>query len=125
MFCFFMDRCASHQLVVLQYFVGVQLISFLIFAPWLLVTNRYDTAFQSQYRLVSKAWYGSVQVTSADILTTVLSRFSLFLVTSAYTGTGLSLIDTYASDVVHPADFCFDAGSQLDVAIPASISHDL
>jgi hypothetical protein len=46
----------AHQLVV-QYFIGVQLISFLIFAPWLLATNKYDAAFQSQYRLVSKAWY--------------------------------------------------------------------
>lgn len=62
--------------MVPAYFVCIQLIGFLVFAPWLLVTTKYDAAFRAQHRLVSKAW------------------FSLFLVTSTYTGTGLSLMDT-------------------------------
>jgi hypothetical protein len=31
-------------------------IGFLVFAPWLQVTHKYDAAFKEQPRLVSKAW---------------------------------------------------------------------
>ncbi|KAF8060927.1 potassium transporter [Lyophyllum atratum] len=58
------------------YFVVVQLISFLIFAPWLASTKKYNHVFEAQPRLVSKPW------------------FALFLTMSAYSGTGLDLVDT-------------------------------
>ncbi|CAK5270995.1 unnamed protein product [Mycena citricolor] len=57
------------------YFVGTQLFSFLLFAPWLSVTHGYDSVFTNQYRPVKKPW------------------FSLFLVLAAYSGGGLSLVD--------------------------------
>lgn len=40
-----------------QYFIGTQLISFILIAPWLSTTHTYDTVFNSQFRLVSKPWY--------------------------------------------------------------------
>lgn len=61
--------------LVPAYALGVQVIGFLVFAPWLQVTSKYNGAFEAQPRLVPKAW------------------FSMFQVTSAYTGTGFSLID--------------------------------
>ncbi|KAJ7066538.1 potassium transporter [Mycena amicta] len=58
------------------YFVGTQLFSFILFAPWISTTTAYDEVFTSQPRLVQKPW------------------FSLFLVLSSYSGGGLSLVDT-------------------------------
>ncbi|KAJ7147212.1 potassium transporter [Mycena filopes] len=58
-----------------QYFVATQLFAFIIFAPWLSVTKQYDAVFAAQPRLVRKPW------------------MCLFLVTAAYTGGGLSLVD--------------------------------
>jgi len=58
------------------YLVVVQLIAFLVFAPWLAATKKYDHVFEGQPRLVSKPW------------------FALFLTMSAYSGTGLDLVDT-------------------------------
>ena len=81
---------------LLQYFVGVQLIGFLAFGPWLSVTNKYDEAFQAQHRLVSKTWYTflcSVHLARYTYLS-LFARYSVFLVASSYTGTGLSLMDT-------------------------------
>ncbi|KAJ6490216.1 potassium transporter [Mycena vitilis] len=57
------------------YFVGTQLFSFILFAPWLSATKTYDAVFEAQPRLVRKPWY------------------SLFLVLSSYSGGGLSLVD--------------------------------
>ncbi|KAJ3727873.1 cation transport protein-domain-containing protein [Lentinula raphanica] len=57
------------------YFIGTQLISFILFAPWLSATHQYDDVFASQSRIVQKPW------------------FSLFQVMGAYTGGGLSLVD--------------------------------
>ncbi|TFK62975.1 TrkH-domain-containing protein [Pluteus cervinus] len=57
------------------YFVGTQIISYLIFAPWLATISQYDSVFEAQFRLVAKPW------------------FSLFQVMGAYTGGGLSLVD--------------------------------
>lgn len=62
--------------LVPAYFVGVQVFTFLIFAPWLSAIKTYDHVFEAQSRLVSKPWY------------------SAFLVMSAYSGTGLDLCDT-------------------------------
>ncbi|TFK37547.1 potassium transporter [Crucibulum laeve] len=58
-----------------MYFVGTQLLSFILFAPWLSSITHYDNVFQAQPRLVEKPW------------------FSLFQVMGAYTGGGLSLVD--------------------------------
>ncbi|KIY66946.1 TrkH-domain-containing protein [Cylindrobasidium torrendii FP15055 ss-10] len=61
--------------LVPMYFVLTQMITFTIFAPWLSTTHKYDDTFESQPRLVNKAWY------------------SVFQTMSAYTGGGLSLVD--------------------------------
>ncbi|KAK0493448.1 potassium transporter [Armillaria luteobubalina] len=61
--------------LVPTYFVVTQIITYLIFAPWLSITSRYDNVFEAQPRLVKKPW------------------FSLFQVMAAYTGGGLSLVD--------------------------------
>ncbi|KAJ7166638.1 TrkH-domain-containing protein [Mycena filopes] len=57
------------------YFVGTQLFTFILFAPWLSVTKQYDAVFAAQPRLVQKPWY------------------SLFVILGAYSGAGLSLVD--------------------------------
>ncbi|KAJ7079638.1 potassium transporter [Mycena belliarum] len=57
------------------YFIGSQLLAFLIFAPWLSATKHYDAVFTAQFKLVSKPWY------------------SLFVIMGAYSGGGLSLVD--------------------------------
>ncbi|KDQ09513.1 hypothetical protein BOTBODRAFT_524200 [Botryobasidium botryosum FD-172 SS1] len=57
------------------YFIGTQVLSFLIFTPYLIASSRWDSVFQTQFRVVPKAW------------------FSVFQVTSSYTGCGLSLAD--------------------------------
>ncbi|KAJ7468718.1 potassium transporter [Mycena latifolia] len=57
------------------YFVGTQLLAFLLFAPWLSVTKEYDAVFAAQPKLVKKPWY------------------SLFVILGAYSGGGLSLVD--------------------------------
>ncbi|ESK82474.1 potassium transporter [Moniliophthora roreri MCA 2997] len=61
--------------LVPAYFVGTQLISYLLFGPWISVIHRYDSIFEAQPRLVQKPW------------------FALFQVMGAYTGGGLSLVD--------------------------------
>ncbi|KAJ3743179.1 potassium transporter [Lentinula detonsa] len=61
--------------MVPMYFIGTQLISFILFAPWLHVTHEYDDVFENQLRIVQKPW------------------FALFQVMGAYTGGGLSLVD--------------------------------
>ncbi|KAI0762545.1 TrkH-domain-containing protein [Fomes fomentarius] len=61
--------------LVISYFVGTQLISFIVFAPWFSTTHTYDEVFAAQPRLVNKTWY------------------AFFQVLTAYTGTGLSLVD--------------------------------
>ncbi|KAF8576740.1 TrkH-domain-containing protein [Ramaria rubella] len=61
--------------LVAFYFVGTQLFSFLLIAPWLSSTHGYDEVFAAQPRLVQKTW------------------FSLFQVMGSYTGGGLSLVD--------------------------------
>ncbi|KAJ7788931.1 potassium transporter [Mycena olivaceomarginata] len=58
------------------YFVGTQLLAFLILAPWLSSTTHYDAVFTAQPKLVQKPWY------------------SMFIVLGAYSGGGLSLVDT-------------------------------
>ncbi|KXN90409.1 Low-affinity potassium transport protein [Leucoagaricus sp. SymC.cos] len=62
--------------VVPLYFFGIQILAFTIFSPWLSTSKRYDAVFEAQPRLVNKTW------------------FSLFQVMGAYTGGGLSLVDT-------------------------------
>ncbi|KAF5326139.1 hypothetical protein D9611_000830 [Ephemerocybe angulata] len=62
--------------LVPAYFVFCQLSSFILFAPWISTTTKYDALFESQPRLVNKTW------------------FSLFQVMGAYTGGGTSLVDT-------------------------------
>ncbi|OCH94151.1 TrkH-domain-containing protein [Obba rivulosa] len=61
--------------LVILYFIGVQLISFTLIAPWLSSTHEYDSVFENQSRLVNKSW------------------FVLFQVAGAYTGGGMSLVD--------------------------------
>ncbi|EMD41450.1 hypothetical protein CERSUDRAFT_110026 [Gelatoporia subvermispora B] len=61
--------------LVILYFIGVQLITFTLIAPWLNTTHKYDDVFDSQFRLVNKSW------------------FVLFQVAGAYTGGGMSLVD--------------------------------
>ncbi|KAK0236675.1 potassium transporter [Armillaria nabsnona] len=61
--------------LVPTYFVASQIITFLIFAPWISTSSSYDSVFEAQPRLVKKPW------------------FSLFQVMGAYTGGGLSLVD--------------------------------
>ncbi|KAK0186193.1 potassium transporter [Armillaria mellea] len=71
------EYCALKVLsyLVPMYFVVTQIITYLIFSPWLSITSRYDNVFEAQPRLVKKPW------------------FSLFQVMAAYTGGGLSLVD--------------------------------
>ncbi|KAK0433448.1 potassium transporter [Armillaria borealis] len=61
--------------LVPTYFVASQIITYLIFAPWISTSSNYDSVFEAQPRLVKKPW------------------FSLFQVMGAYTGGGLSLVD--------------------------------
>ncbi|KAH9891144.1 TrkH-domain-containing protein [Cubamyces lactineus] len=61
--------------IVILYFIGTQMISFILIAPWLSTTHSYDDVFASQPRLVNKSW------------------FALFQVVGAYTGGGMSLVD--------------------------------
>ncbi|KAK0189880.1 potassium transporter [Armillaria mellea] len=61
--------------LVPMYFVASQIITYLIFAPWLSTSSSYDSVFEAQPRLVKKPW------------------FSFFQVMGAYTGGGLSLVD--------------------------------
>ncbi|KAF8510124.1 potassium transporter [Hysterangium stoloniferum] len=61
--------------LVAFYFVGTQLISFILIAPWLASTTEYDNVFAAQPRPVQKVW------------------FSIFQVMSSYTGGGMSLVD--------------------------------
>ncbi|KAK0439454.1 potassium transporter [Desarmillaria tabescens] len=61
--------------LVPMYFVTTQIITYLMFAPWLSTSSSYDSVFEAQPRLVKKPW------------------FSLFQVMAAYTGGGLSLVD--------------------------------
>lgn len=48
-------------LTSIQYFVVTQIITYLIFAPWLSISSRYDNVFEAQPRLVKKPWYGNVR----------------------------------------------------------------
>ncbi|GJJ14171.1 hypothetical protein Clacol_008432 [Clathrus columnatus] len=59
-----------------KYFIGTQMFCYILIAPWLDSTGRYNSVFQSQFRLVAKPW------------------FALFQTMSAYTGGGLTLVDT-------------------------------
>ncbi|TFK88517.1 TrkH-domain-containing protein [Polyporus arcularius HHB13444] len=61
--------------IVILYFIGTQLVSFTLIAPWLSTTHTYDDVFASQPRLVNKSW------------------FTIFQVVGAYTGGGMSLVD--------------------------------
>ncbi|PIL30855.1 transporter [Ganoderma sinense ZZ0214-1] len=76
---FNIDELSDEQLEevggIEQYFIGTQLLSFILIAPWLSTTQTYDAVFSSQFRVVNKPW------------------FSLFQVAAAYTGGGMSLVD--------------------------------
>ncbi|KAF4611734.1 hypothetical protein D9613_003643 [Agrocybe pediades] len=61
--------------LVPTYFIVCQLISVLLFLPWLAATKSYSEVFQNQPQGVSTTW------------------FSFFQVMGAYTGGGLSLVD--------------------------------
>ncbi|KZS90153.1 TrkH-domain-containing protein [Sistotremastrum niveocremeum HHB9708] len=61
--------------IVGLYFVGIQIFGFIVMAGWLANSGTYDSVFQSQFRLVPKAW------------------FALFQSVGAYSGGGLSLVD--------------------------------
>lgn len=61
--------------IVIIYFIGVQLISFIVITSWINSTSRYDSVFQDQFRFVPKTW------------------FTAFQVVGAYTGGGMSLVD--------------------------------
>lgn len=43
--------------IYFQYFVLSQVFSFILFAPWISTTNKYDSVFEAQPRLVKKPWY--------------------------------------------------------------------
>lgn len=62
--------------IVAGYFVGSQLLSFLLIYPYLITHSKWDSVFAEQPRIVSKPW------------------FAAFQTLSAYTGGGLSLADT-------------------------------
>ncbi|KAL7422889.1 hypothetical protein Q5752_002186 [Cryptotrichosporon argae] len=61
--------------IVSCYFIAVQLIGFIIIAPYIGAGGRYDYVFQDQYRLVSIPW------------------FALFQSVSAFSNSGMSLVD--------------------------------
>ncbi|KAI0085711.1 cation transport protein-domain-containing protein [Irpex rosettiformis] len=61
--------------LVILYFIGVQLISIVLIAPWLSSTRAYDSVFEAQPRKVNKSW------------------FVAFQVIGSYTGGGMSLVD--------------------------------
>ncbi|KAH9927443.1 TrkH-domain-containing protein [Epithele typhae] len=67
--------CLLNYIVIL-YFIGTQLVSFILIAPWLSTSHAYDGVFDTQPRLVNKSW------------------FTLFQIVGAYTGGGMSLVDT-------------------------------
>ncbi|KAJ3485808.1 hypothetical protein NLI96_g4697 [Meripilus lineatus] len=62
--------------LVFLYFVGTQMLTFILIAPWLSTTHSYDDVFANQFRVVNKPW------------------FAIFQVVAAYTGGGMSLVDT-------------------------------
>ncbi|KAF5383956.1 hypothetical protein D9757_007351 [Collybiopsis confluens] len=65
------------------YFIGTQLISFILFAPWLSVTHEYDDIFASQLRNVRKPWFSLFQVMGAGMVpfqNAYLMIFSLMFV---------------------------------------------
>ncbi|KAL7414479.1 cation transport protein-domain-containing protein [Mrakia frigida] len=62
--------------LVAGYWIGSQLLSFLLIYPYLTTHSKWDSVFNDQPRIVSKPW------------------FSAFQTLSAYTGGGLSLVDT-------------------------------
>lgn len=63
------------RLLICQYFIFVQLAAFVIIAPYIAAGGRYESVFREQYRYVSIPW------------------FALFQSTSAYSNTGMSLVD--------------------------------
>lgn len=77
-----------------QYFVTCQLISFILFAPWISTVTTYDAVFEAQPRLVNKTWSGPPRSWEICLHShSHLHRFSLFQVMAAYTGGGMSLVD--------------------------------
>ncbi|KAF9011641.1 TrkH-domain-containing protein, partial [Hymenopellis radicata] len=94
--------------LVPAYFIGSQLIAFIIFAPWLSTTSTYDDVFNAQPRLVNKTWFA----------------FSLFQIMAAYTGGGLSLVDAgmvpfqTAYLMIFPLMFAILAGNHALVLLP-------
>ncbi|KAI0666217.1 cation transport protein-domain-containing protein [Trametes maxima] len=61
--------------IVILYFLGTQMITFILIAPWLSTSSSYDDVFAAQPRMVNKSW------------------FSAFQIVAAYTGGGMSLVD--------------------------------
>ncbi|OBZ78732.1 hypothetical protein A0H81_00276 [Grifola frondosa] len=43
--------------LVILYFIGTQMITFILIAPWLSTSSEYDDVFASQPRLVNKSWF--------------------------------------------------------------------
>jgi hypothetical protein len=94
------DRSLSLHL---QYFLLTQLVSFILIYPQLAATSTWNGAFTDQARAVGKGWF-SVFVRFLHLLTlpsfifpSIYQRCDVFFiwqqVLSAYTGTGMSLVD--------------------------------
>lgn len=89
--------------IVITYFVISQLVPFLILAPYLAATSRYNDVFAQQYRVVPKAW------------------FVAFQMVSSYTGGGLSLSDASMLPFIDSVPLClFTAAAVLlgNMAMP-------
>ncbi|KAI0697181.1 cation transport protein-domain-containing protein [Cytidiella melzeri] len=63
--------------LVIAYFIGVQLISIVLIAPWLSMTHTYDGVFEAQPRRVNKSC-------------TIMAQSQVI---GSYTGGGMSLVD--------------------------------
>ncbi|KAJ7072702.1 cation transport protein-domain-containing protein [Mycena amicta] len=78
--------------IVAGYHIGVQLVAFTVIAPYM-ATSRWKTDFlpPMQHRKLKSSWYASYSLVAG--IQTRKRRFSIFQVVSAYTNTGMSLVD--------------------------------
>jgi Trk-type K+ transport system membrane component len=85
-----------------QYFLFLQLASFVIIAPYIAAGRRYEDVFEGQPKYVSSTW------------------FSLFNAVSAFTNTGTSLSD--ASLIPFQTAYLMNF-SKLSLHISSTITH--
>jgi Trk-type K+ transport system membrane component len=78
-----------------QYHILSQLICFIIIAPYM-AQGKWKSDFQppALHKPVSSPWSGLSMTSTQRANSNRLARYSMFQVVSAYTNTGMSLVDT-------------------------------